>query len=168
MTTWSDGTIPLRCNPLFQRYSRRLLFLFFFDLCDCNGRQFDASLIAALESIKNLGNNRGDFFGWRELVESFTDQSASRQLDNRSFGKNEKNGQCRTERWNQKQPDSVMFQTGQNANINEIHKYCAIFNRDFVSHERRMQEQTLRIHYSIHAGVRSLRKHGLAGETGRC
>jgi hypothetical protein len=47
---------------------------FSFDLCDCNGRQFDASLIAALESIKNLGNNRGDFFGWRELVESYTDQ----------------------------------------------------------------------------------------------
>ena len=30
MTTRPYRTIPLRCRPLFQSYSRRLLFLFFF------------------------------------------------------------------------------------------------------------------------------------------
>ena len=38
-------------------------FCFSFDLCNCNGRQFDASLIAALENIENLGKNRGGSFG---------------------------------------------------------------------------------------------------------
>src|ERR1700733_5151058 len=29
MTTWSDSKIPLRCRPLFQCDSRRLVFVFF-------------------------------------------------------------------------------------------------------------------------------------------
>ena len=73
MTTWSDGTfhyVAIRSSSVIHV---DCYFCFSFDLCDCNGKQFDA-LPITLKSIKNLGNNRGDFFGWRELVESFTDQ----------------------------------------------------------------------------------------------
>jgi hypothetical protein len=42
-------------------------------------------------------------------------------------------------------------------NIDKIHKYSAMFNRDLVPHERTIRKQALRIDCSIHSKMRTLR-----------